>query len=229
MRLKTKMTMVAAPLVLAGMLVAQPPPQQPPAAGQRQGMRPGQPPAGQMQRQGPGNPGPGNLGPQTRIQRMAMELKLTPDQQQRARTLFRAEETAMVQAHRQARNTREALEDSVRAGASDAEIDRLAAAAGAAHGAVEALRVKTQTKFYAMLNQDQKDLFDERRRGGMRGGGRRGPGGPGGPGMRRMGGGRGGPGMGPDGPGPGGPGPGGPGGPGPRGPRQFRDEEDDEN
>jgi Spy/CpxP family protein refolding chaperone len=243
MRLKTKFMLSLAPAVLSGMLLAQPP-QQPPAAGQRPGPRQGQvPPQGQNMQPQRGQ-GPANPGPQTHIQRMAMMLKLTPDQQAKARTLFRAEENAMIQAHRNARNAREALHDSVRAGSSDAEIDRLAQAAGAAQGAVEAIHVKTQTKFYAMLTQDQKDLFDERGRGMMGGGrgGRGGMGGPGGgPGMRR-GMGRGGPGMGGPGmDGPGGPGGGpggmgmrgGPGGPGmnggpggPGGPRPPRQEEE---
>jgi Spy/CpxP family protein refolding chaperone len=137
--------------------------------------------------------GPGAQGqmqrPMTRIQRMAEMLRLTPDQQQKARTLFRSEANELRTAHRQARNTKEALHDAVRANTSDSDIDRLAQAAGSAQGAVQALHVKTMTKFYAMLNQDQKDLFDEHGANLMRAG-RRGPGGQGqgrGPGMRRMG------------------------------------------
>ncbi len=219
-------------IAAAGMLLAQAP--QPPA-GPAGGLRPGQ---GQGQRQmAPQAPGgamqraQGPAGPQTRLQGMTQQLKLTAEQQQKARTLFRAESNALMQAHRQARNAKELLQDSVRAGTSDAEIDRLAQAAGAAQGQVEALHVKTMTKFYAMLTQDQKDLFDERggrgramgpggRGGGMGGGmrmrgGPEGPGDPGGPGIMR---GPGGPGM--------MPGQGGPGGPGmmngPRGPRGPR-------
>ncbi len=228
MKMKTKFMLALAPAMLAGVLLAQPPP----AAGQRPAPRQGQAAPQGQNMQGQRGLGPVNPGPRTHIQRMAMMLKLTPDQQAKARTLFRAEESAMIQAHRQARNAREALQDSVRTGTSDSEIDRLAQAAGSAQGAVEAIHIKTQTKFYAMLTQDQKDLFDERGRGRMGGGGRgrRGPGAdqhigpgwrggmggePGGPAGMRMRDGQGGPDWN-----------GGPGGPG--GPRRPRQEEEEQ-
>src|SRR5882724_1726022 len=198
MRLQTIFPLALVSFAAASLLAQPAPPSQQQGIGPGQRMGPRQAQGQGQQPQQRAQAGPNEGQPATRIQRMAQALRLTPDQQQKARQLFRAESNSMTQAHRQARNAHEALQDSVRTGASDAEVDRLAQAAGAAQGQVEAIHVKTMTKFYAMLSQDQKDLFDEhggRIMGGP--GGRRGGGGPG-PGMR----------GGPDGPGM--PGPGGP-------------------
>lgn len=178
MRRMKVLSLALAPFAIASLLVAQTPP--PGAPG-------GAPPRGQQgavrRTQSPSSGTEGMLP--TRIQRLADALKLTPDQRQKARQLFRDEANAMRTAARQARNAREALQDVVHTGASDSEIDRLAQAAGAAHAQVEAIRVKTMTKFYAMLNQDQKDLFDEHG-GRLMEHHRMGPR-PGGPGRRAMG------------------------------------------
>jgi Spy/CpxP family protein refolding chaperone len=106
-----------------------------------------------------------------RLDFLAGYLGLTDSQKEQAKAIFDAASQAAQTALGQLTSAREALQQAVKAGRSDAELDRLAAAVGVIEGQLAGIRAKAEAKFYALLTAEQKQKYDERGR-------RRGPGRP---------------------------------------------------
>ena len=110
-----------------------------------------------------------------RLDFLAGYLGLTDQQKAQAKTIFDAAETATTTAEGQLTAAHDALTVAIKANKPDADLDRLSAAAGGIEGQLLAIRAKAETKFYALLNADQKIKYDAfKDRTGT------GPGGPGG-------------------------------------------------
>jgi Spy/CpxP family protein refolding chaperone len=104
---------------------------------------------------------------------LAGYLTLTDAQKTAATAIFAAAETASETARGSLTAARTALNTAVKANASDAELDRLAAAVGVIDGQLAGIQAKAQAKFYALLTAEQKTKYDALQA-------ERGPGGPGG-------------------------------------------------
>ncbi len=112
-----------------------------------------------------------------RLDFLAGYLGLSDTQKQQAQAIFDAAGQAATVARGQLTSAREALRAAAKANQSEADLDRLAAAAGAIEGQLAGIDAKAVAKFYGLLTPDQKTKYDER---GNRAGGP-GPG----PGFRR--------------------------------------------
>jgi len=99
-------------------------------------------------------------------------LTLTDTQKTQAKAIFDAAETASETARGTLTSARTALATAVKANASDAELDRLAAAIGVVEGQLAGIRAKASAKFYALLTAEQKTKYDALQGQGE---GRRGP------------------------------------------------------
>lgn len=111
-------------------------------------------------------------GPRTQASRLdylAGYLSLTEAQKTQAQSIFTAAQTAAETARGQMDSARTTLTAAIKANASEAELDRLAAAIGVIEGQLTAIHAKAESKFYALLTAEQKTKYD------ARGGGRRGP------------------------------------------------------
>ena len=118
-------------------------------------------------------PGPrGGFGG-SRLDYLAGYLSLTDAQKTQAKAIFDAAATAAETARGTLDSAHTALQTAVKANASDAEIDRLAAAVGVIQGQITGIQAKANAKFYALLTAEQKAKYDARPMGGMGGG--RGP------------------------------------------------------
>lgn len=127
-------------------------------------------------------PAPGGHTPRTpptpaemvdrRVQMLTNLLTLDSSQQAQAKTIFTDEITASQALDANTKTTRDALQAAVKSGASDAQLDQLAAQVGIVDGQRTAIHAKAQAKFRLILNSAQKDKLDSTE-------GRRGPGGPG--------------------------------------------------
>jgi hypothetical protein len=113
-----------------------------------------------------------------RVQMLTTLLTLDSAQQAQAKTIFTDEATASKALQTGAQAAHEALQAAVKAGASDAQIDQLAAAVGTVQGQGAAIHAKAQTKFRLILNSAQKEKLDAAQSSH----------GPGGPGMGGRGG-----------------------------------------
>jgi hypothetical protein len=133
--------------------------------------------------QGPGDRGGTPPTPEQmverRVQMLTTLLTLDSTQQQQAKTIFTDEATASQALRESTKAAHDALQAAVKAGASDGQIDQLAAQIGSVTGQGAAIHAKAQSKFRAILNSAQKEKLDTRE--GMRGPS---PGGPGGFGSR---------------------------------------------
>ncbi len=118
------------------------------------------------------NPGPRPGAANNRLNYLAGYLNLTEAQKTQAQTIFTAAQTASQTLQGQLDGARDAVRATIKANATDAEIDRLSAAAGVLQGQSLAIQTKASAKFYALLTAEQKAKYDE-----MGGGGRMGPGG----------------------------------------------------
>jgi len=114
-------------------------------------------------------------GGSRRLDYLAGYLSLTDTQKQQAQAIFDAADQAATTARGQLTGARDALRAASKANQSEAELDRLAAAAGAIEGQLAAIDAKAFAKFYALLTADQKTKYDER--GNRPGGPGPGPGG----------------------------------------------------
>jgi len=138
--------------------------------------------ASAMFAQGPGRPGRGGTPPtpeqmvERRVQMLTTLLTLESSQQQQAKTIFTEEVTASQALRPTEEAAHDALQAAVQAGASDAQIDQLAAAVGLVQGQSIAIHSKAQAKFRLTLTAAQKEKLDAADD-------HRGPGGPGGPGF----------------------------------------------
>lgn len=117
--------------------------------------------------------GTANTGLSRRLNFLAGYLSLTDAQKTQAQSIFTAADTAQQTASGALTAARTALHATIKANATDAEIDRLAAAVGVIEGQIAAIQTKAETKFYAILTPDQKTKYDAL---GSRGGGIGGPG-----------------------------------------------------
>jgi len=115
-------------------------------------------------------------GGSRRLDFLAGYLGLSDTQKQQAQAIFDAARQAATAARGQLLSARDALRAASKANQSEAELDRLASAAGAMEGQLAAIEAKAFAKFYALLTADQEMKYDEMRK-------RAGPG-PG-PGFRR--------------------------------------------
>jgi Spy/CpxP family protein refolding chaperone len=106
----------------------------------------------------------------SRLDFLAGYLSLTDAQKAQATTIFSAAATASETARGVLTAAREALTAAVKANRADTELDRLAAAVGAAHGQIEGIHAKAEARFYALLTAEQKTKYDARnaQRGGDR-------------------------------------------------------------
>ena len=91
---------------------------------------------------------------------MAATLNLTDDQKAQAKTIFQQAHASSQAIQAQVKDARQALANAAKAGASDAEIDRLANAEGPLMAQVAAIHAKAFEKFYAILTPDQKKQVD---------------------------------------------------------------------
>lgn len=108
-------------------------------------------------------------GPRTQASRLdylSGFLSLTDAQKTQAQAIFDAAQTAAETARGQMDSARAALNTAIKANASDAELDRLAAAIGVIEGQLVAIRSKAEAKFYALLTVEQKTKYDTRGSGG---------------------------------------------------------------
>ncbi|MDX1980748.1 MAG: Spy/CpxP family protein refolding chaperone [Bryobacteraceae bacterium] len=112
--------------------------------------------------QPPAGAGGGGRGG-NRLDFLAGYLSLTEAQKTQAQAIFDAASAASETARGTAQSAHEALQTAIKANASDTELDRLAAAAGAAHGQMTAIQAKAQAKFYALLTAEQKAKYDAMR------------------------------------------------------------------
>ena len=115
-------------------------------------------------------PGTGNRGG-SRLEYLTGYLALSDAQAAQAKTIFDAESGGIATARGQMESAQTALTDAVKASKSDAELDRLAAAAGVVSGNISAIHAKATVKFVAILTTAQKDKFftmQDRQGGGMR-------------------------------------------------------------
>ena len=111
--------------------------------------------------------------------RFGADLNLTDAQKQQAQSIFSAGRQSAQSLDAQVRQSREALAAAVKAGASDAEIDKLSNQLAPLLAQSTASHAKTFAKFYAILTQEQKDKIGDRfsmMMNGMYGGARRSPG-----------------------------------------------------
>lgn len=103
-------------------------------------------------------------------------LSLTDAQRTQATTIFTAADTARQTVNGQLTAARTALNAAIKTNPTDAQVDQLAAAVGAAEGQLAAIQVKAQAKFYALLTPEQKTRYDQLLANGGGGLGRRGRG-----------------------------------------------------
>jgi Spy/CpxP family protein refolding chaperone len=112
--------------------------------------------------------------------RFGADLNLTDAQKQQMQSIFSASRESARALNTQLKQNRDALAAAVKAGASDAEIDRLSGSLAPLLAQSTANHAKTFAKFYSILTQEQKDKIGDRFNGMMFGmqGGPRGQGGP---------------------------------------------------
>ncbi|MFN7937047.1 MAG: Spy/CpxP family protein refolding chaperone [Bryobacteraceae bacterium] len=84
-------------------------------------------------------------------------LGLTDGQKAQAKEIFGPAKAEFEQGRGQVQSAREALETAVKSNASDAEIERAAAALGALHTQHAASMAKRFAKFYTILTPEQKE------------------------------------------------------------------------
>ena len=96
-----------------------------------------------------------------RLEFLAGSLELSDAQKQQADAIFSAAEEGRRNTFSQMAAAHEALEAAVKANASDAELERLAASLGNVHAQAAAIQAKSSAKFYALLTPEQKQKYDE--------------------------------------------------------------------
>jgi len=104
---------------------------------------------------------PSDGGGPRRLDFLAGYLGLSDTQKQQAQALFEAAGQAAATARGQLTSARHALRAGAKANQSEAELDRLAAAAGVIEGQLAGIDAKAFAKFYALLTAGQKTKYDE--------------------------------------------------------------------
>lgn len=97
----------------------------------------------------------------TRIDFLARRLDLTDSQQQQARTIFSASEEARKELRKSLEKAQEDLNNAVKTGATDQQIEKLAGAVGTLVGQLAANEAKARAKFRALLTEEQRQKFNQ--------------------------------------------------------------------
>ncbi len=122
-----------------------------------------------------GQNAPAHRGPrsgQGMMGRFGADLNLTDTQKQQAQSIFSAAHQSAQSVNAQLKQSREALATAVKAGASDAEIDKLSNSMAPLMAQSTAIHTKAFAKFYSVLTQEQKDKMGDRFNMMMQGRGR---------------------------------------------------------
>jgi Spy/CpxP family protein refolding chaperone len=98
------------------------------------------------------------------VGRLSMRLKLTPDQQNQARAIFKQSRADAKSLSPKLRDERVALKTAVKTD-NEAQIDQILQQDSQVNAQARAIRAKAMAKFYQILTPDQKAKFD---RMGMR-------------------------------------------------------------
>ena len=98
-----------------------------------------------------------------RLDFLAGYLGLSEAQKTQAKAIFDAAGQAAEMPLGQLAGARDALRQAVKDNKPDAELDRLAAAVGTLEGQLAAIHAKASAKFYALLNSEQKQKYDQLR------------------------------------------------------------------
>lgn len=98
---------------------------------------------------------------QQRMQRMATFLDLTPDQQAKTKAIMADAKQAAQPIQEQLKQGHQALADAVKAGKSDADIERLSNSQGVLMGQMIAIHTKAFEKVYALLTPEQRQKADQ--------------------------------------------------------------------
>jgi len=97
----------------------------------------------------------------TRIDFLARALDLKDSQQQQARTTFSASAEARKELGKSLEKAQEDLNNAVKTGATDQQIEKLAGAVGTLVGQLAANETKARAKFRAILTAEQRQKFDQ--------------------------------------------------------------------
>lgn len=96
------------------------------------------------------------------LDRLSADLNLTDAQKQQAKSIFISARQSSESVHSQLRQQQQALTAAVKAGASEAEIDRLSNSLAPLLAQTTAIHSKAFAKFYAILTPEQKDKLGDR-------------------------------------------------------------------
>jgi Spy/CpxP family protein refolding chaperone len=99
---------------------------------------------------------------------LAGYLSLTDDQKVAAKAIFDAADAAAQTVSGQLASAHDALRAAIKSGAPDTDLDTLSLPIGTLEGQLTAIQAKAQSKFYALLTDEQKAKYDARG-GGMGG------------------------------------------------------------
>jgi Spy/CpxP family protein refolding chaperone len=100
---------------------------------------------------------------------MFSSLNLSDAQKEQAKSIFSSSRESTRALEQQLRDARQALNTAAKNGASDVQIDQLAAAIGPLSAQAAAAHAKAFAKFYAILTPEQKAQVGDRMLGGDRG------------------------------------------------------------
>jgi Spy/CpxP family protein refolding chaperone len=117
-------------------------------------------PRGRMMGAPKATEGPGPMGGRG-LNFLAGYLNLTESQKAEAKAIFDASAVQAQTLQGSMAAARNALQTAVKSSATDAEIDRLAAAVGVVHGQLVAVQSKSAVKFRAILTAEQRTKLDE--------------------------------------------------------------------
>jgi protein CpxP len=95
--------------------------------------------------------------------RLATQLNLTDDQKQQAKAIMQSARESTRPIAQELRQNRQALNEAVKAGKPEADIDQLAANTGRLMGQMTAIRTKSFAKVYALLTPEQRTKADQLR------------------------------------------------------------------
>ncbi|UTW44260.1 Spy/CpxP family protein refolding chaperone [bacterium SCSIO 12696] len=97
------------------------------------------------------------------FKRMAKHLNLDQSQREQARAIHEEMRPQMRELKKESREVRKALGEAVRNGASQAEIEALAAQQGELHGQLVAKRAEMKGRIHDLLTDEQKQQLEEHR------------------------------------------------------------------
>ncbi|HLJ17574.1 MAG TPA: Spy/CpxP family protein refolding chaperone [Bryobacteraceae bacterium] len=104
----------------------------------------------------------GPAAAQQHLQKLSEKLNLTPDQQTQAKAIFRDAMEQSRPIRQQMAQDRKALLKAVQSGASQSEIDQLAAKVGPLASQLAVIRTESFAKFYSILTPEQRSQMNQR-------------------------------------------------------------------